>query len=197
MARKRRDADELTVATSDEVAEEHIQEIEWWRTYKRRRKVIAELSDLELALVEAYIKDIASGMKAVAKSMGMTTQRATKIMRQEHVQEYLERRQTELRVATNIHKETVMLGLMDEAERFGTEGNAASRVRALELLGKELGMFADQRLVKKTIAGKLEHEHNHDHQVSARVTIVLPDNQRDPELLAKQQRPETEEPLSA
>lgn len=69
-----------------------------------------------------------------------------------------------------------MYNLLTEAERHGHGASHAARVRANELLGKELGMFVDKAEVRQRVSGNMQHEHR------GAVKIYLPSNGRDPNL---------------
>jgi hypothetical protein len=100
----------------------------------------------ELRFVEEYLVDLNSTRAARAAGyLRGDTGRA--LLKRPHVRAAVERRMRERRERLKLSQDYVIERLIKEAECDAAEGNATARVRALELLGKHLGMFWDRQEV--------------------------------------------------
>ena len=150
--------------------------LEWWQQFKPTHQMFAELNDRQIALAEAKIKEPSISLVALGERFKLSPATVSKHLRTKAVVEYMERRREEIRAATHIYRERVIYNLLTEAERHGPGASHTARVRANELLGKELGMFVEKAEVRQKVSGRMEHDHRHA------VKIYLPSNGRDPEL---------------
>jgi len=100
----------------------------------------------ELRFVDEYLVDLNS--TRAARAAGYLRGNAGRdLLRRPHVRAAVERRMRERRERLKLSQDYVIERLIKEAECDAAEGNATARVRALELLGKHLGMFWDRQEV--------------------------------------------------
>ena len=170
-------ADEAALARGGAEVLQSQAELDWWKTYKPTRQVVGRMSELEIAVAESRIVEPSITLKALSEKFKVTSGTISKMLRTEHVLAYLDRRNEEIRLAAALTRERILTNLMIEAENYGPNGTASSRVRANELLGKEMGLFTDRSEVNQRVSGEMKHTHQ------GAVRVYLPDNGRDPTLV--------------
>lgn len=101
------------------------------------------LTTQQLTFVEEYLFDL--NAKRAARRAGYAPATAARLLRKPHIRAAIKRRMDERKERLKLSEEYVINRLIKEAEYEGEAGNATARVRALELLGKHLGMFWDRQ----------------------------------------------------
>ena len=111
------------------------------------------LTRRQALFVEEYFVDFngAAAAERAGYSGNGAAQSAHKMMKLPHVMAAIDARQAKLIETTNIRREWVMEELRKQVVRSTAEGtktyNPSAANKALELLGKEIGMFVDRRML--------------------------------------------------
>lgn len=126
-----------------------------------RQRRFAEEYALDLNATQAAIR--AGYSRPSAHNQG------GRLMRNDAVRDEIARLQAERSARTGLTADYVLIGLMRAAEERGEGASHSARVRALELLGKHLGLFKDKLNVETSGPGGKPVE----------VHVWLPDNERD------------------
>ena len=111
-----------------------------------------------------YLKDRNGKAAAIRAgySPGAAAQQAYELLQLPKVRSVVDAEQQDSLDRVRLDRDWVIQRLKDEAEGAETDG---ARVRALELLGKELGMFVERK----------EVQHNHDHTFFASIDMTEPE----------------------
>lgn len=107
------------------------------------------LTGKQKRFVEEYLKDfngaaayVRAGYKA--KNGDVAKANASRLIANDNVSEAIRKGQAKTQEKFNLTQEWVVNGLKEEAEYKGENSSHSARVRARELLGKHIGLFADR-----------------------------------------------------
>lgn len=121
-----------------------------------------ELTPKQQLFVREYLKDLSAaaayrraGYKAATDNVAAVE--GHKLLRNPKVAQAIKAAQSKRAERTELTADEVIGGLRKEYGRKDTTG--AARVRALELLGKHLGMFPDKQEVSGPKGGPIEYEY--------------------------------------
>lgn len=102
----------------------------------------ARITPKQRRFVEEYLKDLNATTAAEKAGYSHPRQQGSRLLTYVDIQEAVRKAQERRSQRTNITQDYVLDKLKGKAESAGTKDGAA--VRALELLGKHLGMFSDK-----------------------------------------------------
>jgi phage terminase small subunit len=113
---------------------------------------VAELNDKQKRFVAEYIIDLNATQAAIRAGYSPQTaySQGQRLLKNVEVQEYVEKAKQKLIVRSDITIERVLrelasIGLDNEKER------TTDRLKALELIGKHLGMYTDRSVIDATV----------------------------------------------
>lgn len=112
----------------------------------RPRNVPRALTERERCFCACYLR-LANGTQAAVEagySARSAYNQATRLMKKDEVQAEIARLRAEREVRTAITADAVLHELAAEARRHDERASHSARVRALELLGKHLGLFREK-----------------------------------------------------
>ena len=127
-------------------------------------------SEMQKRFVRAYVR-LEEGKAAAIEagySASTATQIANNLLKKDHIQAYKDEITASAAQAANVDVNWVMARLVQEAENMDNSDGA--RIRALELLGKKLKMFVDQKEVHHT------HEATFFANIDLEEPVLLPSN---------------------
>lgn len=108
--------------------------------------------------VQEYLTDLNATQAAIRS--GYSERTASRIgpelLGKTCIQNALEQAKEDLRVATGVTTEYVVRRLQEEAELTGEGSSHGARIKALELLGKHIGMFIERREISGPGGGALQ-----------------------------------------
>ena len=120
----------------------------------------------QAAFVREYLVDLNATQAAIRSGYSANTARAiaSRLLTKVNIQEAVAEAQAERSKRTGVDAAFVLNGLQREAQAGDTDEPNTARIRAMELLGKHLGMFADRLKVEDETQGPRE----------VRITLVEP-----------------------
>ena len=124
------------------------------------------MNSKQAAFALEYLVDLNATQAAIRVGYSAKTaySQGQRLLKHVEVQESITAAQAERVVRTKVDQDYVIRGLSREAEAGDVDEPNTSRVRALELLGKHQGMFADRLKVEDETPGPRE----------VRITLVEP-----------------------
>ena len=125
------------------------------------------------AFVLEYLVDMNAAQAAIRAGYSEHTARTigSELLTFPDVQDAITEAQAERAERTKVDADFVLKGLCREAEAGDTDDPNTARIRAMELLGKHLGMFVERAAVEVTEQGPRE----------IRITLVEPPKKADAE----------------
>jgi len=109
--------------------------------------VAKKLTAKQAAFVEEYLVDLNATAAAIRAGYSAKSARkvGSNLLTLPHVQAAIEEAMAERRERVEVTQDYVLARLKAEAELKGKGASHVGRIRALELLGKHLGMFTEKR----------------------------------------------------
>ena len=100
--------------------------------------------------IDAYVAGHNATQAAIIAgySEGSARQQASRILARDYIKAEVNRRRQEAVTKLNLSPEFVLERLQTEANGLGPDTSAGARIKAVELLGKHMGMFVDKREVE-------------------------------------------------
>ena len=100
--------------------------------------------------IDAYVAGHNATKAAIIAgySEGSARQQASRILARDYIKDEVNRRRQEAVTKLNLSPEFVLERLQTEANGLGPDTSAGARIKAVELLGKHMGMFVDKREVE-------------------------------------------------
>jgi len=133
-----------------------------------QRSALAALPQKQQQFVLELVKDREANATEAYKRAGYTCRNdetawacSARLLAKPAVKEAVAELMAERAARNRLDEDYVLHGLMAEAQNREPFSSHAARVRALELLGKHLGMFSDRFKVEH--GGRVDHRHAHLH----------------------------------
>ena len=117
--------------------------------------------------IDAYVAGHNATKAAIIAgySEGSARQQASRILARDYIKEEVDRRRQDAVAKLNLSPEFVLQRLQAEANGLGPGTSAEARIKALELLGKHMGMFVEKR----------EIEHSGEIDAGGKFEVVIVD----------------------
>lgn len=134
------------------------------------------LTEKQKRFVEEYLVDLngADAARRAGYSVKTANEQAVRLLANISVQEEIQKAQQLRAQRTEIDQDYILNRLRKEAELTPREGAShAARIRALELLGKHLGMFADKHEITGKDGQPIQTVNLTDHERFLAITAIL------------------------